>query len=131
MDGIGPGIWRLIRWWRIREHGVKEVVLALSTGMEVRPLLSIYTNKYHSLTGDGDRHARGVGFGDDLEYTDELTLGRSIETRRDFQTLILDNYETRIPFCTFLIAFAAYTLLLFVISWVTGRKAGSSSFSRR
>lgn len=32
------------------------------------------------------------------------------------------------PFALFLIAFAAYTLLLFVISWVTGRKAGSSSF---
>ncbi len=32
------------------------------------------------------------------------------------------------PFALFLVAFAAYTLLLFIISWVTGRKAGSSSF---
>jgi Na+/proline symporter len=32
------------------------------------------------------------------------------------------------PFALFLVAFAAYTLLLFVISWVTSRKAGSSSF---
>ncbi len=32
------------------------------------------------------------------------------------------------PFALFLVAFAAYTLLLFIISWITGRKAGSSSF---
>ncbi|MEG2849850.1 MAG: recombination protein RecR, partial [Bacteroidales bacterium] len=29
--------------------------------------------------------ARGVGFGDDLEYTDELTLGKSIENRNLFK----------------------------------------------
>ena len=29
--------------------------------------------------------ARGVGFGDQLEYTDELTLGRSIENRQPFK----------------------------------------------
>jgi recombination protein RecR len=29
--------------------------------------------------------ARGVGFGDDLEYTDELTLGKSIENRHLFK----------------------------------------------
>ena len=33
------------------------------------------------------------------------------------------------PFVWFLVAFAAYTALLFLISWLTGRKAGSNSFS--
>ena len=32
------------------------------------------------------------------------------------------------PFVWFLVAFAAYTALLFLISWITGRKAGSNSF---
>ena len=32
------------------------------------------------------------------------------------------------PFVWFLVAFAAYTALLFLISWLTGRKAGSNSF---
>ena len=32
------------------------------------------------------------------------------------------------PFIWFLVAFAAYTVLLFLISWITGRKAGSNSF---
>jgi recombination protein RecR len=31
--------------------------------------------------------ARGVGFGDDLEYTDEVTLGRSIQNRQPFVPL--------------------------------------------
>jgi recombination protein RecR len=31
--------------------------------------------------------ARGVGFGDDLEYTDEVTLGRSVQNRQPFKPL--------------------------------------------
>jgi recombination protein RecR len=85
MDGVGPGdlaISPLID--RIRKYGIKEVVLALSTGMEGETTSFYIYKQISSLPVTVTAIARGVGFGDDLEYTDELTLGRSIETRQIF-----------------------------------------------
>ena len=66
------------------EHGV-EVILALSGDVEgettafyIYRQISQYGVKVSSL-------ARGLGFGDDLEYADELTLGRSIVNRQVFK----------------------------------------------
>jgi recombination protein RecR len=86
MDGVGPGdlaIAPLIE--RIREHDIKEVVLALSTGMEGETTSFYIYKQISSLPVKVTAIARGVGFGDDLEYTDELTLGRSIEARQIFK----------------------------------------------
>lgn len=86
IDGVGPSdlpIARLVE--RVQEGEVKEVILALSTSMEGETT-SFYL--YKKLSGTGVRIstiARGVGFGDDLEYTDELTLGKSIENRHLFK----------------------------------------------
>ena len=86
MDGIGPTdlpIDALCR--RVEGARVDEVILALSTGMEGETT-SFYL--YKKLSGTGVQIttiARGVGFGDDLEYTDELTLGKSIENRHLFK----------------------------------------------
>ena len=86
MDGIGPSdlpIAQLLA--RAEQEEVKEVVLALSTGMEGETT-SFYLYKrlsQHSITISAI--ARGIGFGDDLEYTDELTLGRSILNRQIFK----------------------------------------------
>ena len=62
-----------------------EVILALSGDVEgettafyIYRQISRYGVKVSSL-------ARGLGFGDDLEYADELTLGRSIINRQDFR----------------------------------------------
>jgi recombination protein RecR len=62
-----------------------EVILALSGDVEgettafyIFRQISRYGVKVSSL-------ARGLGFGDDLEYADELTLGRSIINRQDFR----------------------------------------------
>ena len=60
------------------------MVLALSTGV-AGETTAFYI--YRQLSGTGVKItaiARGVGFGDDLEYTDEVTLGRSIADRREF-----------------------------------------------
>ena len=85
IDGIGPAdleIESLVK--RVAEGEVREVVLALSTTME-----GDTTNFfiYRSLSGLDVRLsviARGVAIGDEIEYADEVTLGRSILTRTDF-----------------------------------------------
>ncbi len=90
MDGIGPSdleIDSLIA--RIAPERVHEVILALPTTMEgdttnfyiYRRLLSL--SEVESLRVS--QIARGVAIGNELEYTDEVTLGRSIINRIDFK----------------------------------------------
>lgn len=82
MDGIGPDdlhIASLVE--RVSSEDVQEVILAISRGMEGETT-SYYIKRL--LSGKDVRIsaiARGVGFGDDLEYTDSLTLGMSIKNR--------------------------------------------------
>ena len=86
MDGIGPGdlpIDALVA--RIGRGGVREVILALSTGMEGETTSFYLYKRIADLPVQVTAIARGVGFGDDLEYTDELTLGRSIVNRQLFK----------------------------------------------
>ncbi len=86
MDGIGPGdlpIGRLVE--RISAGGVREVVLALSTSMEGETTSFYICRCLDGLPVEITAIARGVGFGDDLEYTDEMTLGRSIRNRQPFK----------------------------------------------
>lgn len=85
MEGIGPNdleIDSLVK--RVAEGEVKEVILALSTTME-----GDTTNffLYRKLSPFGIRIstiARGVAIGDEIEYADEITLGRSIVDRKEF-----------------------------------------------
>lgn len=86
MDGIGPSdlkIKELVE--RAGREEVKEVILALSTGMEGETTSFFLYKKLKDLDIQISTIARGVGFGDDLEYTDELTLGKSIENRHLFK----------------------------------------------
>lgn len=82
MDGIGPDdlpIAGLVE--RASSEEVKEVIIAISKGMEGETT-SYYINRL--LSGTGVRVttiARGVGFGDELENADSLTLGMSIKNR--------------------------------------------------
>ena len=72
MDGIGPAdleLESLVE--RVAAGGVREVILALNPTMEVAPYPDVRLTVL----------ARGVSVGDDLEYTDEVTLGRSIVNR--------------------------------------------------
>ena len=87
MDGVGPAdleIDSLVE--RIRQGGVKEVILALSSTMEgdttnfyIFRKLAPFTDVKLTII------ARGISVGDELEYTDEVTLGRSILNRTPFE----------------------------------------------
>ena len=86
MDGVGPSdlpIAELEK--RIEAGGVKEVVLALSTSMEGETTSYFIYNRLKKYDIKITAIARGVAFGDDLEYTDELTLAKSIENRVPFR----------------------------------------------
>ncbi len=86
LDGIGPAdlpIDELVS--RIEEDGIKEVIFALSTGMEGETTAFYIYKRISALPITVTALVRGVGFGDDLEYVDELTLGRSISNRQIFK----------------------------------------------
>jgi len=86
MDGVSPNdltIDKLIA--RVASGEIKEVILALSTTMEGETTCFYLYKKLLEFSIPITTIARGVGFGDELEYTDELTLGRSIKNRQPFQ----------------------------------------------
>lgn len=88
MDGTGPSdlsIDHLIS--RVEEGSVNEIFLALSTTMEGETTAFYLFKKLNKFDIKISTIARGVGFGDDLEYTDEVTLGRSIQNRQPFVPL--------------------------------------------
>ncbi len=73
---------------RVQEEGVTEVLLALSTTME-GDTTNFYVYKLlEPLNVRVTVIARGVSIGDELEYADEVTLGRSIENRVDFSSTL-------------------------------------------
>ena len=82
MDGIGPNdleIDSLVE--RVGEGGVSEVILALASTME-GDTTNFYITRRLAPTGvKVSMIARGISVGDELEYTDELTLCRSIVNR--------------------------------------------------
>ncbi|MDR0414475.1 MAG: recombination mediator RecR [Prevotellaceae bacterium] len=88
IDGVGPSdlaFDELVE--RVAAGGVKEVVVALSTTMEGETTAYYLYKKLCSHHVMLSALARGVGFGDELEYTDELTLGRSIKNRTPFENI--------------------------------------------
>jgi recombination protein RecR len=97
MDGVGPSdieIDSLIK--RVEQGDIHEVILALPTTMEgdttnfyIYRRLNNATPNYTTLNNTTplriSQIARGVAIGNELEYTDEITLGRSIVNRIDFK----------------------------------------------
>ena len=85
MDGIGPAdleIDSLVS--RVAAGGVKEVILALSSTMEGDTTNFYISRKLADYPVKLSVIARGISVGDELEYTDEVTLGRSILNRTPF-----------------------------------------------
>ncbi|MDR0421343.1 MAG: recombination mediator RecR [Prevotellaceae bacterium] len=85
MDGIAPSdlnIDLLVK--RVESGNVKEVVLALNTTMEGETTCYYLHKKISPMNIEITTPARGINFGDELEYTDELTLGKSILNRQPF-----------------------------------------------
>lgn len=90
MDGIGPSdleVESLVE--RVKEGTVEEIVLALSTTMEGDTTNFFIYKKLKNLNVKISTLARGVSIGDELEYTDEVTLGRSIVNRMNFEDSII------------------------------------------
>ncbi|MBQ9398267.1 MAG: recombination protein RecR [Bacteroidales bacterium] len=86
IDGIGPGDLRIHELNdRLAAGDIAEVILALSTSMEGETTAYYLYKQISRYPVKVTAIARGVGFGDDLEYTDELTLGRSIANRQLFK----------------------------------------------
>jgi len=85
IDGIGPADLKIDSLEeKVKSGGVAEVILALSTTMEgdtTNYYLFKKLNKYDVVIST---LARGVAVGDELEYTDEITLGRAINNRNPY-----------------------------------------------
>ncbi len=82
LDGVSPSdleIQSLVD--RVAAGGIKEVILALSPTMEGDTTNFYISRKLAPYDVEISMLARGVSIGNDLEYTDELTLGRSIVNR--------------------------------------------------
>jgi recombination protein RecR len=82
MDGIGPSelnIESLVN--RVKQGGIKEVIMALSTTIEGDTTNFYIYKRLNEFDVEISTIARGVAIGDDLEYTDEITLGRSLLNR--------------------------------------------------
>ena len=87
MDGIGPAdleIDSLIE--RVESGEVVEIILALSTTMEGDTTNFYIYRKLKEKEVKISTLARGVSIGDELEYTDEVTLGRSLTNRVPFES---------------------------------------------
>lgn len=86
MDGIGPAdleIDSLVD--RVGQGGVKEVILALGSTMEGDTTNFYISRRLRGLDVRLTVIARGISVGDELQYTDEVTLGRSIVNRIPFE----------------------------------------------
>lgn len=85
MDGIGPNdleIDSLVK--RVKEENVSEIILALSTTMEGDTTNFYIYRKLADAQVKISVIARGISVGDEIEYADEITLGRSILNRTSF-----------------------------------------------
>jgi len=89
MDGIGPGQLKLDTLEeKISKAEVKEIIFALSTTMEGDTTNFYIYKKFKMYPIKISTIARGVSIGDELEYADEITLGRSILNRTPFETTL-------------------------------------------
>ena len=92
IDGIGPSqlkIKTLID--KINKGGVSEVIFALSSTMEGDTTNFYIYKQIKEFNIKTSTIARGVAIGDELEYTDEVTLGRSLLHRIPFETSLKQN----------------------------------------
>lgn len=90
MDGVGPSdlnIERLVE--RVKGGGVSEVILALSATMEGDTTIFYLYKKLKETGIQISTIARGIAFGGELEYVDEITLGKSIATRIPYENSLV------------------------------------------
>lgn len=89
MDGVGPAdlnIDSLVD--RINKGGISEIILAISATMEGDTTIFYLYKKLKDKSIQISAIARGIAFGGELEYVDEITLGRSIATRVPYENTL-------------------------------------------
>ncbi len=82
LDGIGPDqlqIESLVQ--RIQKEQTEELIFALSPNIQGDTTIYYIQKKIQTLNCNVTTIARGIAFGGELEYVDELTLGRSLQNR--------------------------------------------------
>lgn len=89
IDGIGPDrltINSLVK--RVSELNEVELIMALNPTIEGDTTIYYLTNLLKQYPVKITTISRGISFGGELEYTDDLTLGRSIQARQPYELLI-------------------------------------------
>lgn len=88
MDGVGPDDLNFKSLFdRIQNTGIQEIILALPTTIEGDTTNYYIYKNIESSNVHVSIIARGIAVGDELEYADEVTLGRSLINRIDFEQL--------------------------------------------
>ncbi|MDR2038155.1 MAG: recombination mediator RecR [Bacteroidales bacterium] len=92
MDGIGPSDLTIDSLEnKVKENEISEIILALSTTMEGDTTNFYIYRKLKDFPVKISTLARGVSIGDELEYADQVTLGRSIINRQPFEDMFNRN----------------------------------------
>jgi recombination protein RecR len=89
LDGIGPdqlNIESLVH--RVQKEGVEEIIFALNPNIQGDTTIYYIQKKLQSHTVKVTTIARGIAFGGELEYADELTLARSITNRMPVESYV-------------------------------------------
>ncbi|RRO18555.1 recombination mediator RecR [Flavobacteriaceae bacterium 14752] len=89
MDGVGPqnlNIESLVK--KVKEGKIDEIIFALSSTMEGDTTNFYIYKQIQNYEVKTSSIARGISVGDELEFADEITLGRSIINRQPFETTL-------------------------------------------
>ena len=87
MEGVGPEQLRIRELMsRISDESVTELILCTNPNIEGEATAMYLARQLQPLGIKVTRIASGLPVGGDLEYADELTLGRALEGRRELQT---------------------------------------------
>lgn len=90
LDGVGPEQLNIgTLQARVRDHGVEELIMAISPTIEGDTTVYYIARQLAGAKVNITTIARGIAFGGELEYADEMTLARSIAKR-----LPIENYVT-------------------------------------
>ena len=86
IEGIGPDVLNIdTLLLRVKKGDIKEVILAISPTIEGDTTMFYITKQLRESGLAPSTLARGIAFGGELEYADEVTLGRAIASRRPYE----------------------------------------------
>ena len=81
LDGVGPADLNFARLWQRADAPQVELILALNTNAEGEATATFIVQKLQGASVKISRLARGIPVGSELEYVDELTVQRALESR--------------------------------------------------